>query len=201
MENFTGFDILAAAILVLSCALSYVRGVVREAVSISVWVASALASYLGAPLAVPFMSDLPFVGNFLSTSCELSVVAAFAVMFVISLIILSPLAAMLVRLVKFPGIGVLDRSAGILFGAFRGAVIIAAALLLFDAVLPKGGQMDSVSQSQSAILFADLKTLIGDSVRDGVPHWANDLYGNVMAVCDGGAQPAEITEEPPSEQI
>lgn len=195
IDNFTMFDIAALIVMILSCALAYARGIVREAVSILVWIASAIAAYLGAPLAVPLMADLPLAGEFLADSCELSVVAAFTVLFVLSLIILAPLAGILVRLVKFPGLGLLDRCAGILFGALRGAILIAATLLLLDAVLPREGQIEAIAGSQATILFGDLKILIGDLIRESVPKWANDSFANVMAVCGGGGEDVLIDDQ------
>ena len=87
MENLTAVDGGAALIVLVSAILAFSRGLVRELMAIIGWVGAAIAAYYFAPGVQPLVKELPVVGEFLSESCELSVVAAFAGVFVIGLIV------------------------------------------------------------------------------------------------------------------
>ena len=78
MENLTAVDGGAALIIILSAILAFSRGLVRELMAILGWIGAAIAAYYFAPGVQPLVKELPVVGEFLSDSCELSVVAAFA---------------------------------------------------------------------------------------------------------------------------
>ena len=83
MENLTAVDGAAALIIIVSAILAFSRGLVRELMAILGWIGAAIAAYYFAPGVQPLVKELPIVGEFLSDSCELSVVAAFAGVFVI----------------------------------------------------------------------------------------------------------------------
>ncbi len=78
MENLTAVDGGAALIILVSAILAFSRGLVRELMAIVGWIGAAVAAYYFAPSVQPLVKELPVVGEFLSESCELSVVAAFA---------------------------------------------------------------------------------------------------------------------------
>ena len=84
MEGFTVIDAVVAVVIVLSALLAYSRGLVREVLAIVGWVAAAILAFMFAPQAQPLMSEIPVVGEFLSDSCELSIIAAFAAVFALA---------------------------------------------------------------------------------------------------------------------
>ena len=77
MDGFTIVDGVVAGVIVVSAILAYSRGLVRELMAIVGWVAAAILAYIFAPQAEPLVKELPYVGEFLRGSCELSVIAAF----------------------------------------------------------------------------------------------------------------------------
>jgi len=87
MENLTVVDGGAALIIIVSAILAFSRGFVRELLAILGWIGAAIAAYYFAPSVQPLVKELPIVGEFLADSCELAVVAAFAGVFVVGLIV------------------------------------------------------------------------------------------------------------------
>ena len=75
MENLTAIDAGAAVIILISAVLAFSRGLVRELMAILGWIGAAVAAFYFAPSVQPLVKELPVVGEFLSESCELSVVA------------------------------------------------------------------------------------------------------------------------------
>jgi membrane protein required for colicin V production len=89
MEGFTYIDGIIAAVIVLSAILAYSRGLVRESLAIAGWVGAAVLAFVFAARAEPLIKELPVVGAFLAESCELSIIAAFAAVFALGLVLMS----------------------------------------------------------------------------------------------------------------
>ena len=89
MEGFTVVDGAVALVILLSGVLAYSRGFVRESLSIVGWIGAAVAAYYFAPMATPLVQEIPILSDFLGDSCELSVIAAFAAVFAVALILIS----------------------------------------------------------------------------------------------------------------
>ena len=83
MEGFTIIDGAVALIIIVSALLAYSRGFVREMLAIAGWIVAAILAKMFTPQVVPLVKELPVVGSFISDSCELSVIAAFAAIFAV----------------------------------------------------------------------------------------------------------------------
>ena len=77
------------AVIVLSAVLAYARGLVRETLSIAGWIVAALAGFAFAPMVEPLMREVPVLRDIIGTSCELGILAGFAAVFAVALIIVS----------------------------------------------------------------------------------------------------------------
>ena len=88
MEGFTIIDGIVALIIVLSALLAYSRGIVRELLAIAGWVVAAILAFLFAPQVEPLVKEVPVVGEFLADTCALSMLAAAAAIFAVTLIVL-----------------------------------------------------------------------------------------------------------------
>ena len=89
MEGFTIIDGVVGVVIVLSALLAYSRGFVREAMAIAGWVAAAILAFLFAGKVEPLVKEIPVIGDFLGESCELSIIAAFAAVFAVALVVVS----------------------------------------------------------------------------------------------------------------
>jgi membrane protein required for colicin V production len=188
MENLTAVDGGAAIIILISSILAFSRGLVRELMAILGWVGAAIAAYYFAPGVQPLVKELPVVGEFLSDSCELSVVAAFAGVFVIGLIVAALFTPLFSGAVQRSALGGIDQALGFLFGAARGVLLIAVAFIVYDRVLSDQA-IPMIDDSRTALVFANFQANIDENIPSDAPGWIVDRYNDLTNVCAPGAAP------------
>ena len=122
-------DLAAAGVVVISGVVGLARGLIREVLGIGAWIGAALAAIYAFPLAEPVARrhiDDPTV----------ALVAAYAVPFVVALLVLWLAARAASSVVRRSALGGLDRTLGLVFGFARGAVLLALAYILAGTVQP-----------------------------------------------------------------
>lgn len=119
----TAFDYAVLLIVGFSVLLSVMRGMVREVLALLSWVA---AFWVAKAYAVHFAPMLPKG----IPDQELRLLAAFLVLFLVTLLLASLLTIALSELIKTVGLTFLDRGLGALFGLVRGGVIVMVLVLL-----------------------------------------------------------------------
>lgn len=198
MEGFTLVDAGVAGIIVLSAILAYSRGFVREAMAIAGWVGAAFLAYIFAPQAQPLVKELPVVGDFLADSCELSLIAAFAVVFAVGLIIAALFTPLFSSVVQRSVLGGVDQGLGFLFGVVRGVILVGIAFLVFDRAVA-ANTVPMVDNSRSAKIFASFQGDIDAAVPTDAPNWIVARYNDLTATCTAGAPvPAEAAPAAPA---
>ena len=192
MEGFTLIDAVAAGLIVLSSILAYSRGFVREAMAIAGWVGAAVLAFIFAPQAQPLVKELPVVGKFLADSCELSIIAAFAGVFAIGLIIAALFTPLFSSVVQRSALGGVDQGLGFLFGVLRGIVLVVIAFIVYDrAVGPNSLPM--VDASRTAKVIASFQSKIDSDIPTSAPDWITNRYEQLVSVCGASTTvPAEI---------
>jgi membrane protein required for colicin V production len=188
MENLTAVDGGAAIIILISAILAFSRGLVRELMAIIGWIGAAIAAYYFAPGVQPLVKELPVVGEFLSDSCELSVVAAFAGVFVVGLIVAALFTPLFSGAVQRSALGGIDQALGFLFGAARGILLIAIAFIVYDRVL-EGQEIAMIDDSRTALVFANFQAQIDENIPSDAPGWIVDRYNELTNVCAPGGAP------------
>ncbi|OHC58718.1 MAG: colicin V production CvpA [Rhodobacterales bacterium RIFCSPHIGHO2_02_FULL_62_130] len=189
MEGFTLVDAGVAGIIVLSAILAYSRGFVREAMAIAGWVGAAFLAFLFAPSAQPLVKEIPVLGNFLGDSCELSIIAAFAAVFAIGLVLASLFTPLFSSVVQRSALGGLDQGLGFLFGVLRGIVLVGVAFLVYDRAVA-ANTVPMVDESRSAKIFASFQGNIDAAVPSDAPNWILSRYTDLTAACTADAKPA-----------
>lgn len=182
MEGFTLIDGVAALVIVVSAILAYSRGFVREAMSIAGWIVAAILAYIFAPKAEPLIREIPVLGDFLGDSCELGVIAAFAVVFALALVIVSIFAPLFSSAVQRSALGGLDQGLGFLFGVVRGLLLIAVALVVYDRAVT-GDAIAMIDDSRTAKIFSRAQDSINDSIPEDAPGWIVGRYETLVGSC------------------
>lgn len=182
MEGFTVFDAVVAGAILISAVLAYSRGLVREVMSILGWVAAAVVAFIFAPRAVPLMNEIPYLGEFIGGSCELGIMAAFAVVFVIALVLISLFTPVFSSAVQRSAVGGLDAGLGFLFGVARGALLVVVALIAYDRIAADD-PIPAISESRSILVFAGAQDSVEGMIPTDAPAWLTQRYEELTGTC------------------
>lgn len=183
MEGFTAVDGIVAAVIVISAILAYSRGFVREALSIAGWIAAAVVAFLFAPAAQPLMGEIPVVGDFLTESCELGIIAAFAAVFAIALVVVSVFAPLFSSAIRHSALGGLDQGLGFLFGVARGIVLVLVAFLVYDRVIVTES-IAAVDESRTANIYSRVAAGVEENMPEDAPGWIVGRYEELVGACE-----------------
>ncbi|MFT5117566.1 MAG: membrane protein required for colicin V production [Kiritimatiellia bacterium] len=122
-------DWLIILILLISSVISLKRGFIKEALSLFVWGAAFVVATWFSPSLAPHLQDY-------AATPSAQQMAAFATLFIVSLLLGSALSYLLASLVKVAGLSNTDRALGVVFGFSRGLLIILAVVLYVPMLLP-----------------------------------------------------------------
>ncbi|MCY4059172.1 MAG: CvpA family protein, partial [Gammaproteobacteria bacterium] len=120
--NFAVADVVMGIVIVVSAVFGLMRGLVREVLSLVIWVAALL---LGIAFADPVAAVLG-----LDLSAALQTAIGFAIVFVAVLVAGALAQRFLGGLVESTGLTGTDRTLGLVFGTVRGAAVVLVALIL-----------------------------------------------------------------------
>ena len=134
----TAFDVAIIAFVCASGLFAFVRGFMKEVLSIIAWFGAVVIALY----AVPYLR--PFALRFTPSDRLASAASAF-VAFIVALIVLSLITATIANRVKDSPAGGLDRILGFVFGLARGALLACLAYAAMLIVLPA---LDIVPQPQ-----------------------------------------------------
>jgi membrane protein required for colicin V production len=183
MEGFNIVDGIVLATVVISSLLAYARGLVREVMAIVGWIVAAIAAFVFAPQVMPLVKEIPVVGSILADSCELSIIASFAAVFAIALLIMSFFTPLLSSLINKSMLGKLDQSLGFIFGVIRGIALIAIGFFAYNTVL-SAESFPMIDKSRSAQVFGDMATTIEKRNPERALGWVTLQYEQLVSVCE-----------------
>jgi membrane protein required for colicin V production len=119
----TSFDYAVIAIIVLSALVGWWRGFMYELFSLIGWLAAYIVARTFSVQVLPYVPLAVGAENIRSA-------AAFAVLFIVTLIIGALFAWFLARLAKFAGLSGMDGKFGAIFGMLRGGLVVIALVWL-----------------------------------------------------------------------
>jgi membrane protein required for colicin V production len=187
MEGFTLVDAGVALIVILSGVLAYSRGFVREAMAILGWIGATIIAFIFADQVEPLVRQVPVVGDFIGDSCELAIIAAFAAVFAVALVVVSIFTPLFSSVVQRSAIGGVDQALGFLFGVFRGILLIAVAFFVYDTVFANQ-QVAIIDDSRSARVFAQLTGQIEEQNPEQALGWITEQYQQLVGNCGAPAE-------------
>ncbi len=161
----TVFDYTVILIIVLSVALSIIRGAVREVLSLAAWV---LAFWAAQTFTVEFAALLPET----LSNPSLRLMTGFALVFLTVLVVMSLVAILCSKLVKASGLSVADRSLGAVFGLARGFLMVLILVLLGGLTsLPKQSTWkDALFSPQLERVATYVKTWLPESLSKHIKY-------------------------------
>ena len=118
-------DLGLIVVVLISALLSMVRGFTREVLAIGSWAAAAVSAYYFYPLILPYVK--PYIAKE-----AFALAAAAAIVFFVTLVIVSIFTIKISDVILDSKIGALDRTLGFIFGALRGFLLCVVAFLFFD---------------------------------------------------------------------
>jgi membrane protein required for colicin V production len=193
--DFTVVDGVVAVLIILSAILAYSRGLVRELMAILGWIGAAILAFIFAPQAQPLVKELPVVGDFLRDSCELSIIAAFAGVFAIGLVLAALFTPLLSSAVQRSSLGGVDQALGFLFGVARGVLLVLIAFVVFDRAVA-ANTVPMVDNSRTAKVVASIQGRIDAAIPSDAPGWILTRYNDLTKVCAAPAEPAPAEPAP-----
>lgn len=147
----TAFDYAVMAIIVLSALVGWWRGFMYELFSLIGWLAAYIVARTYSAHVLPYVPEAVGAEN-------IRAAAAFAALFIVTLIVGALFAWFLARLAKFAGLAGMDSKFGAIFGMLRGMLVVIALVWLGGlTVLPqKPFWRDALSSKplQEAALYA-----------------------------------------------
>ncbi|MER9327093.1 CvpA family protein [Mesorhizobium sp. M0488] len=121
----TLLDGILVGFTLVSAMLAMVRGFSREVLSVVSWAAAAAAAFFFYKPVLPYLA--PYIDNE-----KIAMAASAGVVFIVALIVVSVITMKLADWIIDSRIGALDRTLGFLYGAARGVLVVAVALLFFN---------------------------------------------------------------------
>lgn len=169
----TLLDGILLGIMLVSAVLAMIRGFSREVLSIASWVAAAAAAfYLYAQLTPMVQQYMPSIA---SDKTVANIIAA-AIVFLITLIVVSVITMKVADFIIDSRIGALDRTLGFVFGAARGMLLVTVAMLFFNWLVPEEQpgwiaeakskpMLESIGEQIIALLPEDPESTILDKLK------------------------------------
>lgn len=116
-------DIVFLVIIALSSIMGVFRGLIKEAFSLITWIGALVIGSL-------FYSPMAGLLDGMIDNSSLRNLSAFAILFVLTILVGTLVGNMLQKLIQAVGLGGADRALGALFGILRGLIIVSLVLLV-----------------------------------------------------------------------
>lgn len=172
-------DIIILLLLAASTLIAFMRGFIREALTLLTLAATSLACYKGGPALNPIMDgwmgvtegEKPEKLFNLIPMDFVSLISSYGLIFLILIIVFSIASHLIAEFIKSIGLGAIDRSLGALFGLIRGILLLAILYMPMHFLLDNESKQSWFKNShghpyleQSAEALADM--LPNDFIKD-----------------------------------
>lgn len=141
-------DMVVLGVLALSGLIAFMRGIVREVLSLAAWGGAAAVSATSAPLARPYVS--PHV-----PSADWTDPVCYVLVFLAAMIVFSVVAKMISSAVKASAVGGIDRTLGLAFGLGRGGLVLVALYIAAGMAMPVEHWPEQVLESRALPFIHD----------------------------------------------
>ena len=173
MNGVTQFDLLVAALLLISAAIGFIRGAAREIAALVALVGAAAFAVFGLPVFSPLVRHVVHPD-------WLGAVATLVLVFLVTYILLRLVGGAFARQIQQSNlIGTLDRSIGLAIGLARGLIVLGALNLMFNAATPKDLQPHWITGATTWPLAQNMGRLLTALAPSGL-----DIAGRLKPAFD-----------------
>ena len=173
MNGVTQFDLLVAALLLISAAIGFIRGAAREIAALVALVGAAAFAVFGLPVFSPLVRHVVHPD-------WLGAVATLVLVFLVTYILLRLVGGAFARQIQQSNlIGTLDRSIGLAIGLARGLIVLGALNLMFNAATPKDLQPHWITGATTWPLAQNMGRLLTALAPSGL-----DIAGRLKPALD-----------------
>lgn len=183
--DYTLVDGGVAFIAVISAILAYSRGFTREVLAIGGWLIAAAAAAFLTPVVEPLIREVPVVGDFLASSCVLSVIAAFTLVMAFGLLVMAVFTPVISNLVLDSALGPIDRILGFVFGVARAALLVAVAFILYQELAGAQEEWQPLASAASRPYIDEIAMRLREAAPTELPPWIAERIDAMMAPCGG----------------
>jgi len=165
-------DIFVLVVLLISAGIAFMRGFIREVLTIAGVLGGLAAAYFGAPLLIPTMEgwlgvvEGQEVGRLFGVLPfdVLAMGLSYALIFVVVVVILSVISHFLAEGVKSMGLGAIDRTLGFIFGIVRGVIVLGLLYLPLHLFLAQEAKDEWFGSSKTHVFVEGTATFFAKFV-------------------------------------
>ena len=187
----TLLDGIVAGFTLVSAMLAMVRGFSREVLSIASWIAAAVCAYVFYKPVLPYVQ--PYIDN-----PQIAMAAAAGIVFLVALIVVTVITMKIADFIIDSRVGALDRALGFLYGAARGILVLAVALLFYNW-LAGNNPPPWISGAKSKPLLDTVGDWIEGYIPENPEKYLPRLPGQDTPPADEATPPAAEGEAPPAD--
>ena len=170
-------DILVVVVLFISAIIAFLRGFIREVLTIAGVVGGGAAAYFGGPLLKPILDgwlgveegekEVQKLFDILPYDV-LSAVLSYGLIFIVVVIILSFVSHYLAETVKKVGLGAVDRTFGFIFGLIRGILILGLLYLPAHLFMSKEDKEKYIGDAQTLVYLESTSAAITEFIPENM---------------------------------
>lgn len=184
-------DIVAALVVVSSALISFMRGFIREVLTIAGVIGGVVAAILLGPVFVPMVRGWFGVVEDAEKPAKLfdiipmeivSDAVTYGVIFLTVVIVLSVLSHMMSGAAKAMGLGPVDRTLGVFFGIARGLLLLGLVYLPFHLLMGEKQKEDIFKDSQTHYFIEKVSTVMAQYLPESedVEKKIDDTTGDLI---------------------
>lgn len=153
-------DLAVVAVLLISGALAYFRGMARELLTIAGWVGATLATIYGFPQVRPLFAE--YIESNLASD-----IATAATLFLVTLVVLTIASHLIANRIKSSSLGQLDHALGFVFGVLRGVILVSLLYIGVSIFWDEKDFPDVIAEARSLSLIQASAGFLENFVPEG----------------------------------
>lgn len=194
-------DIVVLTILLLSCVVAFLRGLVREVLTILGFGGAGMTAFIGGPKMAPGIEGWLTADLAADSEAKLwgfvpydiaAMAFAYVGLFVITLVVMSVVSHYIAKTVHAVGLGAVDRSLGVVFGVLRGLVLIGLLYMPFHILMEDKDKDEWFGQSHSFDYVEQTSQFMTDFMPESWSRETGEDMTNDESAAEGDSEEEEV---------